>query len=430
MFLFRLNEWPDFAARGLKKQEEKPMRILQKISLLLLGCLAMTVFTDNVFAEVGDDSDLNTVVEGNSAFALDLYAKLGKKQGNLFFSPYSISTALGMVYGGARGNTEKQMAEVLHFTLAQKQFHPAFARLEARLNADQKSEDIDLNIANALWIQKDYSILKNFLDLLKTNYQAGPRPVDFIRAPEDARKKINAWVEEATKAKIKDLIKAGVLGPMIRLVLVNAIYFKGNWSSRFEKRLTQAAPFRMESGKTVSVPMMTKTFRFAYGESDNLQLLELAYGKGDFSMIVLLPKRDEGLDELEKKMSVKNLKIWLNTLKEREVAVFLPRFKLTSEFGLGKTLAAMGMPNAFRSADFSGIDGTKKLEISAILHKAFIDVNEEGTEAAAATSVMVGITSVRPSPPVFRADHPFVFLIRENRSGSILFLGRIVNPKT
>ncbi|MCK5241210.1 serpin family protein, partial [bacterium] len=222
------------------------MRILQKISLLLLGCLAMTVFTDNVFAEVGDDSDLNTVVEGNSAFALDLYAKLGKKQGNLFFSPYSISTALGMVYGGARGNTEKQMAEVLHFTLAQKQFHPAFARLEARLNADQKSEDIDLNIANALWIQKDYSILKNFLDLLKTNYQAGPRPVDFIRAPEDARKKINAWVEEATKAKIKDLIKAGVLGPMIRLVLVNAIYFKGNWSSRFEKRLTQAAPFRME----------------------------------------------------------------------------------------------------------------------------------------------------------------------------------------
>ncbi|MCK5218704.1 serpin family protein, partial [bacterium] len=192
----------------------------------------------------------------------------------------------------------------------------------------------------------------------------------------------------------------------------------------------QAAPFRMESGKTVSVPMMTKTFRFAYGESDNLQLLELAYGKGDFSMIVLLPKRDEGLDELEKKMSVKNLKIWLNTLKEREVAVFLPRFKLTSEFGLGKTLAAMGMPNAFRSADFSGIDGTKKLEISAILHKAFIDVNEEGTEAAAATSVMVGITSVRPSPPVFRADHPFVFLIRENRSGSILFLGRIVNPKT
>ena len=377
-------------------------------------------------------SDVETVVKGNSAFALDLYARLKEADGNLFFSPYSISTALVMTYAGARGNTERQTARVLHFALSQKRLHPAFAAIESELNAIQEKGDVELDVANALWAQQGHAFLENFLTVIKENYGAKISFLDFKDACEAARRKINAWVEQKTRDRIKDLVKPGVLDQLVRLVLTNAIYFKGKWANRFEKELTRNLPFKVTAGTSVEAPMMCQENEFRYAENDNLQILELPYGAADLSMVVLLPGKVDGLPQLEAALNTKNLDAWLSHLREREVRVILPKFKTSSEFSLSKTLSSMGMPEAFGdSADFSGMDGTEWLCISAVIHKAFVAVEEEGTEAAAATGVVMSLKGAYPSsrPVEFRADRPFVFLIRDNRSGSILFLGRLVNPK-
>lgn len=395
----------------------------------LLAVLAIVIFAYSMPAEAKNSSDVKIVAEGNTAFALNLYGKLREKQGNLFFSPYSISTALAMTYAGARKNTEKQMATVLNFSLDQKRLHPAFARLEAQLNAVQEKKGIELSVANALWAQKDYVFLREFLDLTEKNYGAVLNHVDFKKAHEAARRKINAWVEQKTKDKIKDLIKPGVLDALTRLVLTNAIYFKGKWASQFKKSHTKEGPFWLAPGKSVDAPMMTQKQDFRYMENDSVQMLELAYVGKDLSMIVLLPKKVCGLAQLESALSMENLNTWMDGLREREVLVFLPKFKVTSQFSLSKTLSLMGMPDAFGpTADFSGMDGTKMLYISAVIHKAFVDVSEEGTEAAAATAVAMALKSTAVLAPVFCADHPFMFVIYHNPSGTILFLGRIVDP--
>ncbi|MCK4307062.1 serpin family protein [candidate division WOR-3 bacterium] len=371
------------------------------------------------------DADKKTVVDGNNMFALELYTELKEQEGNLFFSPYSISTALAMTYAGARGNTEKQMAEVLHFELSQKCLHPTFHSLISQLNAQGKG--YQLNIANALWGQKGYGFLEEFLELTKANYGAGLNEVDFVRDAESARKTINAWVEEQTKDKIKDLIKPGILDALTVLVLTNAIYFKGNWASQFKKKETKDSKFYVRANKTVKVPMMYQKEKFKYMETDGFQAIELPYVDNELSMVILLPKKREGLVELENSLNVDSLNKWLGNLRKQEVTIYLPKFKMTSEFRLEEVLASMGMPDAFSGqADFSGMIGRKELFISAVIHKAFVDVNEEGTEAAAATAVVMAKGTV----PVFRfrADHPFIFLIRDISSGSILFLGRVVNP--
>ncbi|MFQ5799481.1 MAG: serpin family protein [Bacteroidota bacterium] len=380
-----------------------------------------------------DVKELEAVVKGNAVFALALYGELKEAEGNLFFSPYSISTALAMTYAGARGNTERQMARTLHFTLGQERLHPAFCSLEAGLNAVQEKGHIQLSAANALWPQKGYAFLEEFLVLTEKYYGVLITPVDYREATEAARRKINVWVEEKTENKIKDLIPPGILDDLTRLVLVNAIYFKGNWASQFQKTLTKEAPFWVTPTKKIKVPMMTQQQKFRYAESDSLQILELPYVGNDLSMVVLLPRKVDGLAELEDALTVESLEKWTRGLNEREVQVLLPRFKMDSQFGLNKTLASMGMIDAFDQdkADFSGMDGRKQwLYISAVIHKAFVDVNEEGTEAAAATAVVMGARGLGvPKPPlIFRADHPFVFLIRDNHTGSILFLGRVVNP--
>ena len=406
------------------------MNMIRLRSAGLLSVLIIIGLTSSMHAEVKDCQDTKIVVKGNNAFAFDLYEELKNVEGNIFFSPYSISTALAMTYAGARGMTEKQMGAALHFTLDQNQFHPAFACLESHLKDIQEKGDIELNIANALWAQEDYVFLREFLKLIACNYSAVPNPVDFKRAHEEARKKINAWVEQKTKDKIKDLIKPGVLNSLTRLVLTNAIYFKGRWESHFKKCRTKKNPFWLSIDKSVEVPMMTQKQQFRYMENDRVQILEMPYVGNDLAMIVLLPRKVDSLDQLEVDLSVENLNTWIGRLRKREISVFLPKFKITSQFRLGETLASMGMPDAFGgNADFSGIDGTKNLFISAVIHKAFVDVNEEGTEAAAATAAVISVTSAPATPPpTFRADHPFVFLIRDNHSGSILFVGRVVNP--
>ncbi len=371
-------------------------------------------------------SILATAVQGNTEFGLDLYRRLRSIGGNLFFSPYSISTALAMTYAGARGNTERQMAQALHFLLDQKQLHPAFALLEAKLGDVSQKRQMQLRIANSLWRQEGHALLAEFLALMKQYHGVSIATVDYGN-PEAARHTINAWVEEETESKIKDLIPPELLGPLTRLVLVNAIYFKGNWASQFDPQLTAKAPFWVAAGERVQTPMMTQTHDFVYGESDGLQILELPYAGHDVSMIVLLPTENGGLAKLEDSLTVENLGRWTGHLWETKVEVFLPRFDIAFPFRLDDALISMGMIDAFSAkADFSGMDEAT-LFISAVLHKGFVAVNEKGAEAAAATAVIMekGLPS---RPPLFRADHPFVFLIRENSTGSVLFLGRVMNP--
>ncbi|MBN1268472.1 MAG: serpin family protein [Kiritimatiellae bacterium] len=375
------------------------------------------------------DSDLAALASGNNAFACDLYARLRSADGNLFFSPYSISTALGMTYAGARGETAEQIARTFHFDLDQGLLHPAFAGMEGRLDAAQKKGTVQLLVANSLWPHTGYPFLPAYVNLLKEHYRVIVTPVDYVRAAETARQMINAWVEEKTKNRIKDLIPAGALNALTRLVLVNAIYFKGDWAEQFDEALTQDAPFRLSAGERVNAPLMNRKGDYHYAETDLAQVLELPYVGNDLSMIVLLPRDPDGLPALEAALKAKDLGAWIAGLRKREVVVFLPKFKMTSQFNLAKTLAAMGMPGAFGGgADFSGMDGTRELFISEVIHKAFVEVNEEGTEAAAATAVVMRMTAVAQPPPTFRADHPFVFLIRERATNAILFMGRVANP--
>jgi serpin B len=374
-------------------------------------------------------ADRDVVVDGNTRFALDLYQKLkaDRKGQNIFLSPFSISTALAMTYTGARGETEKQITQTLHFALPQQQLHPAFSALQADL---QSSKGYELAIANRLWGQKDYPFLKDFLKFVDTHYRGGFDEVDYLRDPQGSRKIINRWVEEKTKEKIKDLLLPEDITNLTRLVLTNAIYFKGSWISKFDTKNTIQAPFRLEDGKTVTTPLMSQTGQFKYLDTETLELLELPYVGDRLSMLVLLPRKGIELEKVEQILTSENLRAWRSSMEDTGVRVFLPKFKTLTRFELNDSLIALGMKDAFDEdlADFSGIPGKKDLYISKVIHKAFVDVNEEGTEAAASTAVVMSTKSMRIEP-IFRADHPFIFAILDKQSGSILFLGRLMNPQ-
>jgi serpin B len=376
--------------------------------------------------------DFKTVVKENRAFAVDLHKRLGQREGNLFFSPYSISTALAMTYAGARGSTAGQMAKVLHFALDPNGLHAAFSSLSGILKAVQKKRTVRLETANGLWPQRGHPFLKAYLDLVKRHYGVSIDPVDFQKDAEGARRKINGWVADRTSGKIKDLIPEGVLDQLTRMALVNAIYFKGDWKDPFREDLTEDMPFWITPDVSKPVPMMTRNGEFLYGEREALQLLEIPYAGDDLSMLVLLPKSKQGLRKMEQGLEAKALSQWCQDMGRADVSVFLPRFKISSQFRLDQALKAMGMRDAFdpHAVDFSGMDGRKgRLYLNAVIHKAFVDVNERGTEAAAATGISIGKLSAPPCPTaVFRADHPFVIIIRHNQTGSVVFMGRVVNP--
>lgn len=377
-------------------------------------------------------SNMEKLVEGNNEFALDLYGQIKEGwDGNIFFSSYSISTALAMTYAGAEGETAEQMADVLHFRLPNEDLHKAFGKLQSCLQADKKKKEFELHIANALWGQRDCKFQDDFIDLTRENYGAGLRKVDFVRETEKARKTINQWVERKTKNKIKNLIQPGVLNKLTRLILTNAIYFKGLWLTQFDKEKTEQAPFYIEPQKTVQVPMMYIKKEFNYFSSELLQVIELPYKGKKLSMLVFLPKEKGGLKGLEKRLTIENMHKWTKSLRKQEVKLYLPRFKFTAgPIELKGILNDMGMKNAFAPppvADFSGMTGDKELFISNIVHKAFVQVNEEGTEAAAATAVGMKVTAIMESI-IFRAEHPFIFMIRDNSSGSFLFMSRVMNP--
>jgi len=373
-------------------------------------------------------ADQVQVAEGCNRFAFDLYARLKSGEGNLFLSPYSISTALTMTYGGARGQTADQMAHVLHLPSSGEAVHDAYGALQNDLNAAGGGGAFELVVANRLWGQKGFAFLPEFLSLLEARYGAGLEQVDFAGATEAARQTINAWVEKQTRDKIKELLKPGILGRETTLVLTNAIYFKGKWAEEFDEKATQDDDFFITPEKKVAAPLMHRAAKFGYFEGDGLQALELPYQGDRLAMVVLLPTAKDGLAALEAALSAEKVTEWLGKLHRREVRVALPRFKTTAEFSLKDTLVAMGMTDAFGDADFSGMTGKKDLFISAVVHKAFVDVNEEGTEAAAATAVIMAKGAMPEPTPEFRADHPLLFLIRDSRTGAILFLGRILDP--
>jgi serpin B len=378
-------------------------------------------------------ADGPALVKGNTQFACDLYAQLRASDGNVVYSPYSISTALAMTYAGARTKTAEQMAQVLHFTLPQERLHPAAGALIRDLSgtAQGKKRNYQLYVANALWGQKDYGFLKDFVTLTRTCYDAGLTEVDFVSAREAARATINNWVEKKTQNKIKELLKEGHLKPETRLVLTNAIYFKAEWEKKFIREVTRKAPFQVSAKQKVQAPLMAQRGQFAYLDGGTFQMLALPYAGKELSMLLLLPKKVDGLAALEKALTAENLDKWHKKLKATEVEVFLPKFKVTGAFELKKVLKAMGMESPFSpmAADFSGMNGgSDPLFISEVVHQTFVDVNEEGTEAAGATAAVVAMGGIPPKAVAFRADHPFVFLVRDNRSGSVLFVGRVADP--
>ena len=360
-----------------------------------------------------------------NALTFDLYKRLaGDGDENLFLSPYSISSALAMVYGGARGETAEQMNTTLHLG-GPDATHPAFSLLRQKFNTIGESDHVQLSVANSLWPQHDYAFLPGYLAFAKEYYGTKIEAVDFRNETEAARLKINGWAENKTSGLIKDLIPEGLLEPMTRLVLANAIHFKGDWAAQFNPERTRPAPFQLSDGTPVKVPMMSQTETFKLANAEGFRALELPYEDDDLSMLVVVPNDPDGLPALEETLSPE----WIETLRfnEQEVMVQLPKFKLEWKFELGKTLADMGMPLAFSDhADLSGMDGSRDLSVGFVVHKAYVEVNEEGTEAAAATAVGIRATSM---PTIFAANQPFLFLIRENTTGAILFIGRVTDPR-
>ncbi len=384
-------------------------------------------------------TELNELVSGNDAFAFDMYQAVRASDGNLFYSPYSISLALAMAYAGARGETASQMTGTLHFTLPSDRFHSAFNALDLDLaqrpeqaSGVSEKQRFELSIVNSMWGQRDWPFLPAFLDTLALNYGAGMRLVDYQTAPEPARKAINDWVSDETKGKIEDLIPQGVIDRLTRLVLVNAIYFKAAWEYPFEESLTEDGPFNLLDGSQVSVPMMSldSSERLGYLDGEDFQAVLLPYKGGLAEMVILLPYEGK-FETFETSLTADRFAEILSGIETQSVNLTMPKFSFTRDLSLNEMLVGLGMKDAFDPvlANFSGIDGSRDLYIQAALHKAFIAVDEAGTEAAASTAIIIGLMSMPISEINIKIDRPFIFAIRDIPTGSILFLGRVVDPR-
>ena len=390
-----------------------------------------------VTVPVATDLELSDLVRGNNAFAFDLYQKLREEEsGNLFYSPYSISLALAMTHAGARGETERQISNTLHFTLSQDKLHPAFNALDLQLasrgegSSGTEGKGFRLNIANAIWGQQGFDFLQDFLDKLAENYGAGMKIANFTEAPEDSRVAINDWVAHQTEDKIKDLIPSGAIDNLTRLVLTNAIYFNAAWLYTFDEKATAEGDFHLLNGNSVKVPMMRQTELFGYASGTGYQTVELLYDGSEISMLILLPDKGN-FNPFENSLNAELVSQISEDLNREQVELTMPSFEFEAQFKLGATLKKMGISDAFNQqlADFSGMDGRKDLSISDAFHKAFVLVNEKGTEAAAATAVVVGVKSVPPPPIVVAVDRPFIFLIRDIATNTTLFVGRVMDPR-
>ncbi|MCK5283867.1 MAG: serpin family protein [Nanoarchaeota archaeon] len=422
------------------KQKIFALIVIAALSIFLYGCEKQPVITTD---DTGSTPEgVKAVVNANNQFAFDLYSELNKAEdSNIFYSPYSISSALAMTYEGAKGQTADEMRAVFHFP-ENSILRPNFAAIYNDIN--QGSKAYELNTGNALWVQEDFQFLQDYLTTVEKYYGGKAENLDFVGETEKSRQTINSYIEEQTNNKIKDLIPPGVLSPMTRLVLTNAIYFKGTWEWEFDKGDTRDQDFKITPENIVKVPMMymdPDKARFNYADIGDLQILELPYKGEEISMLVLLPKQGEDydfetgeiitsdytLEDIE--LTSEKLEEYKAQMKETKLSsIYLPKFEFDTKYFMKQTLSAMGMPTAFSgNADFSGMTLAEQLFISQVIHQAYVKVDEKGTEAAAATAV--GVTGSAAMPRnIFRADHPFIFIIQEKQTGNILFIGRVVNP--
>lgn len=379
-----------------------------------------------------------TLVDGQNTLALDLYKRLGKKGGNLFFSPLSISIALSMTYTGAHGKTASQMHKGLHLGVSPDQVPAAFSALIKEIQPPADKKPYQLTLANKIFVQQGHPVLPSFKKTLQIFYGCAAENVNF-KQRKKAADKINRWVAKNTQDKIKKIVSPSMFDDLSRLVLANAIYFKGKWKYLFKKGRTQPRTFYLNPTSQIKVDTMYQKARFRHGRTSEAQILEMVYQGGDLSLVIVLPHKKDGLAALEKRLSVEQIKKWISKTRRGKLKVYLPKFKLRWGRSIKKDLIEMGMPAPFSqpAADFRHINGhpgssASGLYISDVLHKAFVEINEEGTEAAAATAVHMrakGIGLRPPKIPVFRADHPFLFFIRHKKTGSILFVGRLTDPR-
>lgn len=398
----------------------------------------VAVMEPSLAAELLPSGNAENVSDANNRFAYDLYSELAQDpkyaDGNLFFSPFSLSSALAITYEGTRGATAEEIRAVFHFPENATELRQGYREILTGINrADTR---YSLHTANAIWAEQAYPFLPAYISTAKQYYYAKVTNLNFISQPEASRDIINQWVEDETEDRIRNLIPEGIINPLTRLVITNAGYFKGSWETQFDADQTAGADFRVSPEKIVKIRMMQRIgegSEYGYAETDDLQVLRLPYAhsSGDeLSLLVILPKRDN-LTAAEQALNKGSFTALTETLESQRVDVYLPKFSMETQYRLPDTLSAMGMPTAFtKSADLSGMDGTKNLFIRDVIHKAFVDVSEEGTEAAAATAVVVQLKAVANGNPVpvFRADHPFLFLIQDDENGTILFMGRVVNP--
>jgi len=409
--------------------------------ILLLAALAVATVNLFIFpyqptqppkANDSNSTQLETqnLVDSNNQFAFELYSELDKNE-NIFYSPYSIFSALAMTYEGAKGQTANEMKSVFHFP-ENDILRPNFAAIYNKLNKNDKS--YELKTGNALWVQQDYPFLEDYLDTVETYYGGKATNLDFVRKTEESRQTINTFIEKQTNNKIKDLIPTGILTKLTKLVLTNAIYFKGTWEWEFDKSDTYEQDFKITSDNIVKTQMMhmnPEKTSFNYLENKNMQILELLYKNNEISMLILLPK--ENLDSIKSSLTYENLKELKSQMQKTSLdEIYLPKFEFDTKYFMKETLSSLGMPTAFSdgNADFSGMTGNKNLFISSVIHQAYVKVDEKGTEAAAATAVVMREKSIGPGAEriIFKADHPFIFLIQETETGNILFLGKVVDP--
>jgi len=414
--------------------------ILALLGSLTAGCTDRpgTTTSDVVSPAEVQPAGETSVALANNRFASELYDTLSRtgngSRENIFFSPFSISSALAITYEGARGTTAEEIRAVFHFPENSTDRRTGYSRLFSGLGGTGRNST--LAVANALWAEKTYPFLPAYISLARDWYAANVTNLDFIGNPETSRTTINGWVEEKTEDKIRDLLPEGTISMDTRLVITNAIYFNGTWNRAFDRNATRTADFTVAPGTTVPVQMMAQTDEkavYRYAETDTFQVLELPYagdGGENLSMIFLLPKNGN-LTSVGESPDTREIQILLNATSPQRVNLYIPKFRLETEYSLNGVLAGMGMPTAFSgAADFSEMDGSPYLYISDVVHKAYIDVNEEGTEAAAATAVVLwgkGVVAEKPVP-VFRADHPFLFFIEDKDTGTILFMGRVADP--
>ncbi len=382
-----------------------------------------------------EQSSVEEIAKAINAFGVNLYREFGSEPANIVVSPFSIHTALAMSYAGARGATAREMAGVLQFTEAARDIHAGY-RVLLKGTTERSRSGCEIVVANSLFAQSGYLFLKPFQELLRDNYDGSTYEVDLTGSPgfdpvkaAAARKQINNWIADKTRGKISQILPSTFPDPDTRLMLVNAVWFKGKWATQFQKAATADAPFYLATEGFVTVPMMNLKANFAYADWDDVQILQVPYTGEHFSMVFCLPKNSRELAAIEKSLSFRKIEKWSQSIKLRKVMVSLPRFRLVSELELNAPLGRLGLKQSFSdSADFSGITPEKPFYIKAALHKAYVDVDEEGTEAAASTVIIFDESSVADNPIIFNANHPFLFLIRDNHTGLILFIGRVADP--